>query len=198
MKGHDEERRLHALRGCLLVVALGAGSAGCATDGLAATPGFSRLAKVPGAMIQMRRTGCASGQCPVYGVAIHPARTLVDDGGAPRARRQSISPGQMRGRQRASETKQVRVKAIESLGRIQPPTKETIEKLVALLDEPDQDCRRAALMALSHVGPEAKSAAPDLVDKLTGMLNDLKQDDTLRTAAHAALKKIDPRTKLAE
>ena len=104
MKGHDEERRLHALRGCLLVVALGTATAGCATDGLAATPGFNRLAKVPGAMIQMRRTGCASGQCPVYGVAILPDRTVVYDGETPGARRKSISPEQMRELQLAIET----------------------------------------------------------------------------------------------
>ena len=66
----------------------------------------------------------------------------------------------------------------------------------SLLDEPDQDARRAALLGLSHIGPPAKSAAPGLVDKLTGLLNNLQEDDTLRTAAHSALKKIDPRTKL--
>jgi hypothetical protein len=98
----------------------------------------------------------------------------------------------------ATGTKQVRVKAIESLGRIKPPSEEISLKLVALLDDPDVGARRAALLALSHIGPPAKTAAPSLVQKLTGILNDPKADDTLRTAAHSALKKIEPRTTLAE
>jgi len=96
----------------------------------------------------------------------------------------------------ASETKRVRYKAIDALGSIEPPTKEIVEKLVSLLDDPDQDARRAALLGLSKVGPKAKSFAPGLVERLTGILNNLKEEDTLRTAAHSALKKVDPRTKL--
>lgn len=96
----------------------------------------------------------------------------------------------------SSETKRVRYKAIDALGSIEPPTKEIVEKLVSLLDDPDPDARRAALLGLSKVGPKAKSFAPGLVDRLTGILNNLKEEDTLRTAAHSALKKVDPRTKL--
>jgi hypothetical protein len=103
MTGHEVKWRSHALRGCLLVIALAAAAAGCATDGVAATPGFNRLANVPGAMIQMRRTGCASGKCPVYGVAILPDRTVVYDGEAVGAQRKSISPEQMRELQVAIE-----------------------------------------------------------------------------------------------
>ncbi len=97
----------------------------------------------------------------------------------------------------SSETKQVRLKAIESLGRIKPPTKEIVEKLLALLDEQDFETRKAALAGLGAIGPPAKAAVPSLVEKLTALLNNLQEDDTIRTAAHAALKKIDPRTKFA-
>ena len=96
-----------------------------------------------------------------------------------------------------SETKSVRLKAIESLGRIKPPTKEIVEKLIALLDEQDFETRKAALSGLGAIGPPAKAAAPAIVEKLTGLLNNLEEEDTIRTAAHAALKKIDPRTKFA-
>jgi HEAT repeat protein len=95
------------------------------------------------------------------------------------------------------ETKQVRLKAIESLGRIKPPTKEIVEKLIALLDEPDFEARKAALAGLGAIGPPAKAAVPSIVEKLTALLNNLEEEDTIRTAAHAALKKIDARTKLA-
>ncbi len=96
-------------RGVLVAMALGTGamSGGCGTNGLAASPGMKRLAAVPGAMIQMRRAGCASGQCPVYGVSIFPDRTVVYDGEANLTgkgkRRLTISPEQMRALQLAIE-----------------------------------------------------------------------------------------------
>jgi hypothetical protein len=65
------------------------------------------------------------------------------------------------------------------------------------LDEEDFDTRKAALSGLGAIGPPAKAAAPAIVEKLTGLLNNLEEEDTIRTAAHAALKKIDPRTKFA-
>jgi hypothetical protein len=103
MTGHGEEPRVHALRGWFLMFLLGTTAAGCASSGVAATPGFKRLADVPGAMIQMRRTGCVTGQCPVYSVAILPDRTVVYDGETAGARRKSISPEQMRELQLAIE-----------------------------------------------------------------------------------------------
>jgi hypothetical protein len=140
------------------------------------------------------------------GASIEPELSaLVKDAGAPVASR--VPAGRALARlgpagmptlleATASDTKQVRVKAIESLGRIDPPSKEIVIKLVGLLDEKDPGSRRAALLGLSHIGPRAKTAAPELVDKLTGILNNLEEEDTLRTAAHSALKKIDPRKKL--
>lgn len=95
-----------------------------------------------------------------------------------------------------SESQRVRLKAIESLGKIEPPTKEVVEKLIALLDETDFETRKAALAGLSAIGPAAKAAVPSIVEKLTGILNSTADNDTIRTSAHSALKKIDPRKKL--
>jgi hypothetical protein len=107
MSGERVERRrpriATALQGCLSVVILAATAAGCGTGGVAATPGFKRLPDVPGAMIQMRRAGCVSGQCPVYSVAILADRTVVYDGEAAGARRSAISADQMRELQLAIE-----------------------------------------------------------------------------------------------
>lgn len=96
----------------------------------------------------------------------------------------------------SSQTKRVRLKAIESLGRIKPPTKEIVEKLIGILDQTDFEDRKAALAGLTAIGPAAKTAVPSIVEKLTGLLNNLKEEDTLRTAAHKALKEVDPRRKL--
>jgi hypothetical protein len=92
----------------------------------------------------------------------------------------------------------VRIKALESLGRIQPTSRNIIAKLAAVLDEGDADGRKAALTGLAAIGPGAKQAQPALVARLTGILNDPQEDDTIRAAAHKALKAIDPRRALVE
>jgi HEAT repeat protein len=96
----------------------------------------------------------------------------------------------------AGEPRQLRLKATECLGRINPTDKAIVEKLVATLDADDFDQRKAALTALANIGPPASKAEPKLVEKLMSMLNDTKQDETLRGLANTALKKVDPRTGL--
>jgi HEAT repeat protein len=89
----------------------------------------------------------------------------------------------------AGEPKQLRLKAIESLGRVKPSSKEILDKLLALVDGDDFDTRKAALGAIEDIGTPAKSAVP----KLVGILNDVNEDETIRSLAKAALKKVDPR-----
>jgi len=96
----------------------------------------------------------------------------------------------------SAEPRQLRLKAIECLGRITPTDKVIVDKLVAAVDDKDFDQRKAALTALATIGPAASKADPKLVDKLTRLLNDTKQDETLRGLAHTTLKKVDPRTGL--
>ena len=93
----------------------------------------------------------------------------------------------------SGEPKQLRLKAIESLGRVKPPSKEVVTRLVALLDEQDYEARKTALSALSNVGPPAKEHDPAIVQKLMSILNDTKEDETIRALAKQALKSIDPR-----
>ncbi len=84
----------------------------------------------------------------------------------------------------------VRMRAVESLGKKIPHSKETVDALVKLLDEEqDNRVRVQVVRALAEVGEPAKQAAP----KLLALRDDLSNDDTLRNEAHLALKKVDPR-----
>lgn len=98
----------------------------------------------------------------------------------------------------SAEPRQLRLKATESLGRIKPTDKAIVDQLVTLLNSDDFDQRKAALTALATIGPAASKADPKLVDKLTGLLNDTKQDETIRGLAKTALKRVDPRTGLQD
>lgn len=90
------------------------------------------------------------------------------------------------------EPKQLQLKAIESLGRVEPPSDEIVGKLLVLLDDQDFATRKAALGGLKDVGIPASRA----VDKLQAILNDPQEDETIRSLAKAALKAVDPRTGL--
>ncbi len=90
------------------------------------------------------------------------------------------------------EPKQLRLKAIECLGRVEPPSEEIVTKLLALVDGQDFETRKTAINGLKDVGVLANSAA----EKLQSILNDTKEDETIRSVAKAALKAVDPRTGL--
>ena len=90
------------------------------------------------------------------------------------------------------QPRQLRLKAIESLGRIEPSSEAIVEKLLSLVDDEDFETRKAALGGLREVGPPAKSAS----GQLQSLLNDPQEDETIRSLAGAALKAIDPRTGL--
>ncbi|MDX1946792.1 MAG: HEAT repeat domain-containing protein [Pirellulaceae bacterium] len=87
------------------------------------------------------------------------------------------------------DSRQLRLKAIESLGRCKPSSTEAVSKLLSLVDEKENDVRRVAINGLASVGPSAKRAVPKLMD----ILNDPKEDETIRSAAKAALRSVDPR-----
>jgi hypothetical protein len=92
-----------------------------------------------------------------------------------------------------SEKKQLRLKAIECLGRVKPTSAEVVTRLVALTGNEDYEIRKGAFRALGTLGPSAKQHDPQLVEKLQSVLNDVKEDETIRSLAHDALKKVDPR-----
>jgi hypothetical protein len=90
------------------------------------------------------------------------------------------------------EPKQLRLKAIQSLGRVEPSSDKIVTRLLAFVDDQDFETRKAALGGLKEIGPPANVAA----DKLQSLLNDPDEDETIRSLAKAALKAIDPRTGL--
>jgi HEAT repeat protein len=96
------------------------------------------------------------------------------------------------------EPQQLRRKAIESLGRVKPPSAEVIGKLVLLINDQDYEIRKSALSALARIGPPARQHDPKLVEKLTSMLNNVNEDETVRSLAKDVLKKIDPRRGLMD
>ena len=91
------------------------------------------------------------------------------------------------------EPKQLRLKALECLGRVKPTSPEIVTRLTSLMTNEDYELRKGAFRALAVVGPPAKQHDPQIVEKLTSVLNDLKEDETIRSLAHDALKKVDPR-----
>ena len=89
----------------------------------------------------------------------------------------------------ASEPRELRVKAIECLGRLKPTSKQIVEKVIGLIDDPDYEHRKAAIGALASIGKPAAAAK----DRLQAILNDMKENETIRSLAKKALKEVDPR-----
>lgn len=90
------------------------------------------------------------------------------------------------------EPKQLRLKAIECLGRVEPSSDEIVTRLLVLVDDQDFETRKTAINGLKDVGVTAKNSA----EKLQSLLNDPQEDETIRSVAKAALKAVDPRTGL--
>jgi HEAT repeat protein len=91
------------------------------------------------------------------------------------------------------EQPQLRIKAIESLGRVKPPSAQAVQKLVSLLEHEDYDVCKAALTGLKSIGPAVKEHEPEIVATLMAKLNDVNEDETVRSLTKQALMKIDPR-----
>lgn len=91
----------------------------------------------------------------------------------------------------SSDLFNVRARAAQELGKMEPLRKETIAALLKKLnEEKDNRVLVQVIMALGEVGEPAKAATPKLLAIRDGPD---KYDDTLRNAAHAAMKKVDPR-----
>lgn len=89
----------------------------------------------------------------------------------------------------ASEPRELRVKAIECLGRLKPTSQEIVDKVISLIDDSDYEQRKAALGALASIGKPAGQAK----DRLLAILNNTQEDETIRSLAKNALKAVDPR-----
>jgi hypothetical protein len=88
-----------------------------------------------------------------------------------------------------SPKKELRVKAIECLGRIDPVEKASVDKLISLIDDKDYEIRKAALLGISATKTAGSAAVPKLMDTL----NNANEDETIRSLAKVALKSVDPR-----
>lgn len=88
-----------------------------------------------------------------------------------------------------SSKKELRVKAIECLGRIDPVEKASVDKLIALIDDKDYDVRKAALIGIAATKKDGSAATSKLMDTL----NNTNEDETIRSLAKVALKAVDPR-----
>lgn len=88
-----------------------------------------------------------------------------------------------------SPKKELRVKAIECLGRIKPVEKASLDKLISLIDDKEYDIRKAALLGIKATEKEGAAATT----KLMAVLNNTSEDETIRSLAKDALKSVDPR-----
>ena len=61
--------------------------------------------------------------------------------------------------------------------------------LLALIDDKDNDIRRAAILGLTATKKDGSAAVPKLMDTL----NNVNEDETIRSLAKVALKSVDPR-----
>lgn len=90
----------------------------------------------------------------------------------------------------ADKSQQIRLNAIKSLGLIEPTDRDIIQTLDSYLDDKDVRTRTEAIFALANIGPPAKDA---VAEKLVQMLNDPKENETIRGVAKRALDEIAPR-----
>lgn len=87
-------------------------------------------------------------------------------------------------------SQQIQLNAIKGLGLIEPTDPEIIETLQRYLKHEDPRFRTEALFALANVGPLAQQAVGK---ELLSMLNDMKENETVRGAAKKALDQVAPR-----
>ena len=93
----------------------------------------------------------------------------------------------------SSDQRSLRIAATERISLIRPSNKQTVERLVQLLDDEDQQWRRIAIQSLRRIGTSARLAIP----KLDSLANEAK-DEIIRAESLKALKTIDPRHTLSE
>lgn len=87
-------------------------------------------------------------------------------------------------------SQQIQLNAIKSLGLIEPTDQDIIQTLDGYLDDADVRKRTEAIFALANIGAPAKDAVGE---KLVKMLNDPKENETIRGAARRALDEVAPR-----
>ena len=93
----------------------------------------------------------------------------------------------------SSDQRLLRIAATERISLIRPTDKQTVERLVQLLDDQDQQWRKIAIQSLRRIGTSARQAIP----KLDALANQA-EDEIIRAEALKALKAINPRHTLSD
>jgi HEAT repeat protein len=88
-----------------------------------------------------------------------------------------------------SDEPQLKLKAIEVMPAIEPQQKIVVDRLIELLDDSNDQVRRAAVRALGQIGPAAQRSA----DKLIALQNNTNMDEMTRDEAAMAIKRVQPR-----
>ena len=83
----------------------------------------------------------------------------------------------------------LKLKAIEAMPAVDPQQKIIVDRLIVLLDDENDQARRAAIRSLGQIGPAAKRSAK----KLIAIQNNPRLDEMTRDEADMAVKRVNPR-----
>lgn len=89
----------------------------------------------------------------------------------------------------SSEELPLKLKAIEAMPAIEPQQKIVVDRLIELLDDANDQVRRAAVRSLGQIGTAAARSA----DKLIALQNNVEVDEMTRDEAARAIKRVQPR-----
>ena len=87
-----------------------------------------------------------------------------------------------------SDNAALQLRAIETLPAIEPAPKAVVDRLTALLDNPNDQIKHTAIRSLGHIGPPARAAA----DKLNALRDNVNLSETTRHEAAKSLKLVRP------
>ena len=92
----------------------------------------------------------------------------------------------------SSEERRLRFTAIERISLIKPADEPTVQRLIELLEDPDEQCQQIVIQSLKRIGSPARSAVPKLEEFANESTNEIMRGEAVK-----ALKAIEPRTTLS-
>ena len=87
-----------------------------------------------------------------------------------------------------SEEAALKLRAIETLPAVEPAPQAVVDRLIVLLDDPNDQVKHTAIRSLGHIGPSARAAA----DKLNALRDNVNNSETTRHEAGKSLKLVRP------
>jgi HEAT repeat protein len=82
----------------------------------------------------------------------------------------------------------LKLKAIEALGSVRPSQTEIVDRLIVLIDDPEEQVRISAIRSLGFIGPAAKRSS----EPIEAVMKDGQVSETLRAEAGRALELVRP------